>query len=81
MQIVAAWLFASPWMLPWLLAAAIPVLIHLWNRRRVQEESWAATRFLLAAIQKHWRRITIEQILLLAIRVLVLLLLEKYMII
>lgn len=75
MQIVAAWLFASPWMLPWLLAAAIPVLIHLWNRRRVQEESWAATRFLLAAIQKHRRRITIEQILLLAIRVLVLLLL------
>lgn len=75
MQLVAAWSFASPWMLPWLATAAIPVVIHLWNRYRFREERWAATRFLVAALKRHQRRITIEQLLLLLTRVAVLVLL------
>ncbi|MCB9937817.1 MAG: VWA domain-containing protein [Planctomycetaceae bacterium] len=75
MPLPALWSFASPWLLLWGAAAALPVLIHLWSRRRYFETPWAATQFLLAAIRRHQRRIQIEHWLLLAIRVLILLLL------
>ncbi len=64
--------FTNGLMLLWVLAAAIPVIIHLWNRRRYQEMNWAAMEFLLAAMRKNSRRITIEQLILLALRVLIL---------
>ncbi|MCH8045189.1 MAG: BatA domain-containing protein [Planctomycetes bacterium] len=66
--------FSAPWMLLWLAAAAAPILIHLWNRRKFREESWAAIEFLLAAMKKNSRRIQIEQLLLLAIRTLIVIL-------
>jgi hypothetical protein len=72
-----AWLttlFGSPWMLAWLPAAAVPVLIHLWNRRKFREVQWAAMQYLLAAISKSTRRMRIEQLLLLAVRTLLILL-------
>src|SRR3954452_23566328 len=55
-------------------AAAVPIIIHLLNRRKYREMPWAAMRFLLAAIQKNSRRIRVEHWLLLAIRTLVILL-------
>jgi hypothetical protein len=61
---------ASPVMLGWLVAAAVPILIHLWSRRRYREMSWAAMQFLLEAIRKNRRRIQLEQWLLLAVRTL-----------
>lgn len=75
MPLFALWSFASPWLLLWGVTAALPVLIHLWSRRRYFETPWAATQFLLAAIRRHQRRIQIEQLLLLAIRAAILLLL------
>jgi len=71
----AAWTLASGWLLLWGVAAAIPILIHLWNRRKQREEPWAAMEFLLAAIHNQARRLRIEQLILLAVRTLVLLLL------
>ncbi len=65
--------FGSGWMLLWGLAAAIPIIIHLWNRRRYQEMAWAAMEYLLAAMKKNSRRITVEQLILLLIRVAILL--------
>ncbi|NUQ61697.1 MAG: BatA domain-containing protein [Pirellulales bacterium] len=65
---------ASPAMLGWLLAAAAPLLIHLWSRRRYREMSWAAMQFLLAAIRSSRRRMRLEQWLLLAIRTLLIVL-------
>ncbi|MGL4552589.1 MAG: VWA domain-containing protein [Gemmataceae bacterium] len=56
-------------------AVSIPILIHLLNRRRFKIVEWAAMRFLLAAQRKNSRKMRIEQILLLAVRCLVLLLL------
>jgi hypothetical protein len=61
-------------MLGWLAAAAVPVLIHLWNKRRYREVTWAAMEYLLAAMQKNSRRLRIEQWLLLAIRMAIILL-------
>lgn len=60
-------------MLLWGLAAAAPILIHLWNRRRHRETDWAAMKFLLAAMKKHRRRIQVEQLLLLLVRCAILL--------
>jgi hypothetical protein len=69
------WPFASGSLLWWGLAAAIPVAVHLWNRRRYREHSWAAMAFLLAAMRKNARRLRLEQLLLLLLRVAILLLL------
>ncbi len=54
-------------------ATALPILIHLLNRRKYREMRWAAMRFLVAAMRKNQRRVKIEQWILLAIRTLVIL--------
>src|SRR3989442_15958182 len=56
-------------------AASIPVIIHLLNRNRFRVVSWAAMRFLLAAQRKNTRRMRVEQLVLLAVRTLIVLLL------
>ncbi|MFI5459266.1 MAG: BatA domain-containing protein [Isosphaerales bacterium] len=66
--------FANLPLLYGLAAAAVPIVIHLLNRRKYREVSWAAMQFLLAALRKNRRRIRVEQWLLLAIRTLVVLL-------
>jgi len=55
-------------------AIAIPIVIHLLNRRRFKTVSWAAMDFLLRAMRKNRRRIRFEQWLLLALRCLLLVL-------
>src|SRR5580698_9878312 len=62
-------------MLGWLAAAAAPILIHLWNKRKYREVPWAAMEYLLAAMRKNARRIQLEQWLLLAVRTLLIVLL------
>jgi hypothetical protein len=66
--------FASPWLLWGLALGSAPVIIHLLNRRKFKETEWAAMRFLLAAVRKNSRRLRIEQLILLAVRTLLLLL-------
>lgn len=61
-------------MLWWLLAAALPILIHILSRTRFQRTDWAAMRFLEAAWKRHARRLAIEQWIVLALRSLLLLL-------
>jgi hypothetical protein len=51
-----------------------PILIHLLHRRRFREVQWAAMRFLIAATRKQARRLRLEQLLLLAVRTLIVLL-------
>ena len=67
---LAFWQLGSAGMLAWGLAAALPILIHLWSRRKYREESWAAMTFLLAALRKNARRIQLEQWILLFVRTL-----------
>src|SRR5262245_11287849 len=64
----------SPAMLGWLAAASAPLIIHLLNRRKFRETTWAAMQFLLAAVRKNSRRVQIEQWLLLALRTLLIIL-------
>jgi hypothetical protein len=56
-------------------AVSVPIIIHLLNRRRFKIVSWAAMRFLLAAQRKNSRRMRLEQLILLAVRCLIVLLL------
>lgn len=65
--------FASPWLLMGLLAASIPVLIHLLHKRKFIETEWAAMKFLLIATKKYSRRVRFEQLLVLLVRCLILL--------
>lgn len=62
--------FVNPFMLWGLLAAAIPVLIHLLNRRRYQRQRWAAMEWLLKAAKENQRRFQLENLLLLLLRTL-----------
>jgi len=67
-------LAAFPFVHPGIAAAAaacglIPVVIHLINRRRHRRVPWAAMVFLLAANRRSARRMWLEQWLLLAVRV------------
>jgi von Willebrand factor type A domain/Aerotolerance regulator N-terminal len=55
-------------------AVAVPIIIHLLNRKRYVVVNWAAMRFLLAAQKKNVRRLKLEQWLLLATRTLLVLL-------
>ncbi len=67
--------FLSPAILGALAAASLPVIIHLLNKTRVREVRWAAMRFLLGAVKKNERRIRIEDLLLLLLRILLIALL------
>ncbi len=53
---------------------AVPIIIHLLTRQRRTPIAWGAMKFLLEAYKKHRRRLTLEQMLLLACRCLVVLL-------
>ena len=59
-------------MLLWGLAAGLPIIIHLLSRRKYNQVSWAAMEFLIAALKKNARRIRIEQLILLLVRVAIL---------
>jgi hypothetical protein len=74
---VLAFLFDTPlWALSAAAgAAALPILIHLLNRKRFRVITWAAMRFLLAAQRKNIRRMRLEQLVLLAVRTLLVVLL------
>ncbi|MFA6544444.1 MAG: BatA domain-containing protein [Limisphaerales bacterium] len=52
-------------------AAAIPVLLHYFNRSRPRVVQWGAMHLLDAAFQAHTRRVKFEQLLLLIVRCLI----------
>ena len=61
--------FTTPLMLLGLLSAAIPVIIHLINRRKAKRIVFPALAFLLRSKQELARRLKIKQFLLLAARI------------
>src|SRR5215813_13076062 len=67
--------FLTPLMLVGVLAAAIPVAIHLFFRSRYRTVPWAAMKFLLTAVEQTSRRLKFQELLLLLLRMAVLVLL------
>ncbi|MEY2411013.1 MAG: hypothetical protein QOF48_3683 [Verrucomicrobiota bacterium] len=62
-------------MLAGLAAVSVPIIIHLLNRRRFQKVIWAAMLFLKTSVEQNQRRMRIEDMILLALRCLLLALL------
>ncbi len=60
--------FANPLMLIGLAAVAIPVLIHLFHRRKARDVEWGAMQFLLGSVVSRHRRMLLEEMLLLVLR-------------
>ena len=67
--------FLNPLLLWALPMAAVPIIIHLLNRRRFHKIPWAAMEYLLAAMKRNRRRLRMEHWILLALRTLAVLLL------
>lgn len=67
--------FLNPFMLFGAGAIAVPIIIHLLNRRRFQRVVWAAMRFVKVSTEKNQRRMLVEDMILLALRCLMLALL------
>src|SRR5688572_2097465 len=67
--------FLNPILLAGLAAVAVPIIIHLLNRRKFQKVVWAAMRFLKASVEQNQRRMRIEDMILLALRCLLVMLL------
>ncbi len=61
--------FINPAFLAGAAAAALPVIIHLLSRRRYNRVRWAAMEFLLRAYKKTHRRLRMENLLVLLLRV------------
>jgi hypothetical protein len=57
-----------------LTAAAVPIIIHLINLTRYRKVDWAAMEFLLAAYRKTRRRLQMESLIMLLLRVLAIML-------
>ena len=60
--------FLNPFFLFGLLAASIPLIIHLWNRRRVVTIDFSSLMFLMAAHRENARRFQLRQLLILLLR-------------
>src|SRR5262245_668837 len=71
--------FFSLFLNPWFMVAggaliSAPIIIHLINRMRFRRLRWAAMEFLLKSQKRNRRRLIIEQLILLALRCLLVLL-------
>src|SRR4051794_35362452 len=72
-------MFESFFLNPWAMVVggamvSAPILIHLINRMRFKRVRWAAMEFLLKSQKRNRRRLIIEQLILLALRCLLVLL-------
>src|SRR5437762_2625517 len=66
--------FFNPALLWFTLGGSIPIIIHLLHRQKYRRVRWAAMEFLLAALKKTQRRLRLENIILLLLRILIMLL-------
>jgi hypothetical protein len=60
--------FLNPLLLGGIAAIAAPIIIHMLMRRQVKRIKWAAMRFLQVVVQRNERRLRVEDLLLLALR-------------
>jgi Aerotolerance regulator N-terminal len=65
--------FANPWALVGCLAALIPLLVHLFDRRRPRPHPFAAISFVLRSQKRTASRLKLKRLLLYALRTLILL--------
>ena len=62
--------FVNPFLLSGLALISIPIIIHLLHRHQVKEMEWATMQFLQEIIEEQQKRLRLEDLLLLVLRVL-----------
>jgi hypothetical protein len=62
--------FVNPWLLTGMLLIAAPIILHLLNKRRFEVVEWAVMDFLFDAQTQNRRRMRLEDLLLLLLRIL-----------
>ncbi|HZN62212.1 MAG TPA: BatA domain-containing protein [Planctomycetota bacterium] len=67
--------FFNPALVWFALGGAIPIIIHLLHRQKYRRVKWAAMEFLLAALKKTQRRLRLENLILLLLRILIMIIL------
>ncbi|MHC4606308.1 MAG: BatA domain-containing protein, partial [Planctomycetota bacterium] len=67
--------FLNPGLLWFSIGGSVPVIIHLLHRQRFRRIRWAAMEFLLRALKKTQRRMRLENLILLALRILIMIVL------
>jgi hypothetical protein len=67
--------FLNPLLLFGALTVSVPIIIHLLNNRRIKKVRWAAMQFLRVSVEKNQSKMNVEDLILLALRCLLLLLL------
>ncbi len=67
--------FLHPWALLGLLGAAVPILLHLLARREPPTVVFPAVRYLITTTKEHQRRLKLQNLLLVAVRTLLIVLL------
>ena len=60
--------FLNTIMLAGVAAVAVPIIIHLLNRRKFKTVTWAAMKFVKLSVDQNQRRMRIEDLILLLIR-------------
>lgn len=60
--------FLNPLIAAFAVLGAVPIIIHLLNRRRFRIILWAAMEFLLSSLKKNKRRLQLRDIILMLIR-------------
>lgn len=63
--------FLNPALLMGAAALAIPIIVHLLNRRRFKRVKWAAMRFLEVSLERNQRRMKVEDWILLLLRLVI----------
>ena len=61
--------FLSPLLMWGALLGVVPLIIHLLNRRKFRRVEWAPMRYLKLTVQRNRRRVQVEQLLLLLVRI------------
>ncbi len=67
--------FLNPLLLFGIVGIAAPIIIHLLARKKIKRVVWAAMRFLKNVVEKNQQRLSLEDLLLLLLRCLLLVLL------
>jgi hypothetical protein len=67
--------FLNPTFMWFMIGGSIPIIIHLLHRQKYRRVRWAAMEFLLLALKKTQRRMQLENLILLLLRVLIMILL------
>jgi hypothetical protein len=60
--------FLNPLMLAGLAVVAVPLIIHLLNRRKARTVDWGAMQFLAASLARRNKKIIVEELILMALR-------------